>query len=275
MEAQLNTVFNDHFTANMGGSLPQAFSITEMDYDPDDNKVRAKVSYEYHHSFSKIGGSDNHDQSVETEIGLTTESKEPLSMILVLDKSGSMGWNNRMPTLKTAVAGMAQQLATADPDEKYVRMGVVFYNTSPTSLTMDWGTTTTNNLVQAVSPGGGTNSSGAMNTAVNHLFGDNESLQHSSKNNGNPRKVILFLTDGDNNHSSYDTATINECNRAKMNNNIEIYAIAFEAPPGGQALMGNCASSPDHYFNSQNSAELIAAFSEIAEISSGHLAFSK
>jgi len=272
VESELQRHFNNHFAANMGDTMPPAYQVAKMDYDPDENSVKAEVSFDYNHAFSLISGNGSEGHSVETQIGLTTQSKEPISMILVLDKSGSMGGNNRMGSLKTAVASMTQQLNTADPETKYVRMGVVFYNSSTSGLTVDWGSNTANALVQATHAGGGTNSTGAMTIAVDRLIGNAEDQNHSQRNNGSPRKIILFLTDGANNQSSSDTATISHCDRAK-NNNVEIYSVAFEAPAQGQALLNNCASSADHYFNSQNSAQLIAAFSEIAEITAGRLAF--
>ena len=276
---ELERHFEDYFIANMGNSLPPEFKVAELDYDTDTNRVRTVVSYQYTHSFYNVTGqgyrNQSHNQWIESEIGLTKRKKQPLSMIMVLDKSGSMGWDNRMQSLKTAVANMSATLTESDPDEEYVRTGVVFYDTRTTSLTVGWGSDDTNQRVQATHAGGGTDSSVAMRRAVNHLYGNHEEQKHSERNSGSPRKVILFLTDGNNNRPISDTKTISSCDKAKMNNRIEMYTIAFEAPVQGQRLLSNCASSAEHYFHSRNSAELIAAFEKIAESESGQLAFSK
>ena len=80
---------------------------------------------------------------------------------------------------------------------------------------MNWGTEHVNNFTQSLQPGGGTNSSGAMKVAFNYLKGNKEEKQHAKKNKGEPKKYILFMTDGANNHSSYDTQTLTQCNKAK------------------------------------------------------------
>ena len=53
------------------------------------------------------------------------------------------------------------------------------------------------------------------------------------------------------------------CGLAKQNN-VLVYGIAFEAPSSGQTQIANCATSPAHYFDAQNGAEIQAAFRTIA-----------
>ena len=278
IKAKLEAKFEDFFIANMDDRLPPSFEVSRLEYDPDTNQVRTVISYDYVHTFYRItsgSAETRHKQQVESEIGLTTKSKRPLSMLMVLDKSGSMGEDNRMNSLKTAVASMTETLNESDPDRKYIRTGTVFYDTKASPLSIGWGSNASNDAVQAQSSYGGTDSSLAMRRAVNRLHGHSEEHKHAKRNSGNPRKVILFLTDGNNNRTISDTKTINACNKAKTNDNIEIYTIAFQAPSRGQKLLRNCATSAEHYFNSTNSAELIAAFEKIAEFESGKLAFSR
>lgn len=54
------------------------------------------------------------------------------------------------------------------------------------------------------------------------------------------------------------------CDAAKHDNDVIIYTIAFEAGPTARDIMKKCASSPSHYFNASNGAELKEAFSSIA-----------
>lgn len=88
-------------------------------------------------------------------------------------------------------------------------------------------------------------------------------------------RAMILMTDGENccfhpGHSAtrkpdletQDADTISVCNALKAQN-VQIYGVAFEAPPAGVALMEACASSPNHFFNSSGE-ELIAAFQSIA-----------
>jgi Flp pilus assembly protein TadG len=52
------------------------------------------------------------------------------------------------------------------------------------------------------------------------------------------------------------------CNRAR-DNNVIVYGIAFEAPPGGAAQIEACASTPGHYFDATG-LEIQSAFRAIA-----------
>jgi hypothetical protein len=52
------------------------------------------------------------------------------------------------------------------------------------------------------------------------------------------------------------------CNRAR-DNNVIVYGIAFEAPPGGAAQIESCASTPGHFFDADG-LEIQSAFRAIA-----------
>ena len=53
------------------------------------------------------------------------------------------------------------------------------------------------------------------------------------------------------------------CDAAKANG-IQVFAVAFEAPQDGEAVMADCATSVNHYFNT-NGDDLSAVFEAIAE----------
>lgn len=229
----------------------------------------------------------------------TTESKNALSMYLVLDRSGSMAEdtstvNTASPTklvyyscgtsrrprtcsyettnyvlkidaLKLAVANLTTQLATADPDSKYVRTAAVSYNASmQTPVGFSWGTASALSYVQALTATGGTDSSDAMARAYADISKTSEDTAHKNKNGQVPSKFIVFMTDGDNNYTSADTKTKATCDTAKQNG-IEIFTVAFMAPSKGQALLQYCATDTSHYYDAQDAAELIAAFKEIGD----------
>lgn len=225
----------------------------------------------------------------------TTESKNALSMYLVLDRSGSMAWdtttvNAAQPTktvyyscgkktcsyeaanyvikidaLKLAVANLTTQLTTADPENKYVRTAAVAYQAKMYDpAAFNWGTTHTLSYVQALIASGGTDSSDAMARAYSDIMKSSEETAHKNKNGQVPSKFIVFMTDGDNNYSSADTKTKATCEDAKKDG-VEIFTVAFTAPSKGRALLEYCATSTSHYYDAQDAAELVAAFKEIGD----------
>lgn len=247
-------------------------------------------------AFTKLLGYDKVRVSVASTSESTTESKNALSMYLVVDRSGSMGentstvnsvqptkveyyqcgrsWCSRTVTnyvlkidaLKVAVADLVDQLNTADPENKYVRTAAISYNSSSQSpTTFQWGTTAVTNYVNALTATGGTDSSNAVKTAYQKVTAASEVNAHIAKNGQkDPGKFIVFMTDGDNNYTSADTSTRAWCDSAKAAD-VEIFTVAFMAPSRGQQLLQYCATDTSHYYDASDAAQLVAAFKEIGE----------
>ncbi|MCL6706553.1 TadE/TadG family protein [Pseudomonas sp. R2.Fl] len=227
-----------------------------------------------------------------------TESKNALSMFLVLDKSGSMAWItdtintaknkcknfteqnwnyqssvketspcyvSKIEALKVATADLMAQLTKADPDQQYVRTAAVSYNGSAQKATsFTWGTATALTYVKALDAEGSTASTQAFKKAYETLIASAENDAHKAKNGQVPSKYIVFMTDGDNNSTSDDTQTKSWCDKAKTAG-IEIFSVAFMAPSRGQALLNYCASSSSNYYDANDAEELVAAFQNIGE----------
>lgn len=220
-----------------------------------------------------------------------TESKNALSMYLVLDRSGSMAENTntsyqatctyswrgqtysyactkyytKIEALKTAVKQLASVLDTADPSRIYARTAAVSYNSAmQTPTTFEWGTTKIINYVNALPADGGTDSSDAMAKAYAQVKADSELTAHKNKNGQVPSRYIVFMTDGDNNYTSADTKTRKTCDDAKAAG-IEIYTVALMAPSRGKELLQYCASSDSHYSEAESAEELVAEFRAIGE----------
>ena len=191
------------------------------------------------------------------------------SMALVLDRSGSMGWDldgqRKIDVLKAAVGGLLDQIEAADPSHNYVRIGAASYSTYMTgSQKLHWRPSKTRDFVNALPASGGTDSTEAFGWAYTSVTAAKEARQHERKNQQEPQRFIVFMTDGDNNYNSADSSTRILCDEAK-NDGVEIYSVAFAAPSGGKKLLSYCASSSAHFFDAQSSADLIAAFKSIGE----------
>jgi len=188
----------------------------------------------------------------------------------------------KIEALKIAAGNLFGQLNSADPNAEYARTGAVSYDlVEYTPSKLAWGTAGVTSYVNALQAGGGTNSSGAMNTAYTSLTAKNaagndaEDALHQQETGQVPKKYIVFMTDGDNNDDkwggrSYDTSTKTTCNNAKSKG-IEIYTIAFMAPEGGQALLHYCASDDAHYFQAEKMEDLLAAFKAIGAKASAQM----
>lgn len=178
----------------------------------------------------------------------------------------------RLEALQDAAAALFTQFNTADPTSTYVRTGLTAYSSYVRGDTdMEWGTSSAAAYVESTYASGGTASTKSFKWAYDQLKSSNttEPSAHAAKNGQIPERFILFMTDGDNNNSSDDTATANYCDDAK-DDGITIYAVAFDAPEGGDAeeLLSECATSSGHYFEPDTAAELIAAFEKIGSATS-------
>lgn len=246
--------------------------------------------------FTRLLGQESTVLSTKSFAESATESKNALSMYLVLDKSGSMLANtteknksvsscyqydasgrllNKNPispcyikkieALKLAAASLFTQLNIADPSTKFVRTGTVSYNIEmSTAYNLGWGTSASLTQVNALSAGGGTNSSEAMSAAYDKLSSSTEDTEHKKKNGQVPTKYIILMTDGNNNYPADDTTTKETCTKAKAAG-MAVYGVAFMAPTRGQQLLQACVSSSENYFAAERMDELVAAFKAIGE----------
>ncbi|CAN7688262.1 vWA domain-containing protein [Rhizobium sp. LjRoot254] len=251
--------------------------------------VKVATCYDVKYSaLSAFMGRSSGRVSVSSTTQSSTESKNALSMYLVLDRSGSMAeytntvsgsytcrygrrtytcytYYDKITALRIAATKLMDQLATADPDTVLVRTGAVSYNNvMQTPLGIAWGVTAAKTYISNLTANGGTDSGLAFKTAYNAIKATTEDTAHQAKNGQIPSKYIVFMTDGDNNYTSADTETKVWCDAAKLAG-IEVYSVAFMAPDRGQALLSYCATTSAHYFAAENAEDLNAAFEYIGE----------
>lgn len=200
------------------------------------------------------------------------ETQGSFSMALVLDRSGSMDWKldgeRKINILKVAVGNLLDQFVESDPNREHVRVGASSYNNRLSDTqSLRWNPEKTREFTDELRASGGTDSTDAFEWAYEAVIHSREDQNHAQKTGQVPKRFILFMTDGSNNRNSADRSTGLLCDRAK-DDGIEVYSVAFAAPSKGKALLSYCASSPEHFFDAQNSAELIEAFKDIGNSAS-------
>jgi Flp pilus assembly protein TadG len=196
-------------------------------------------------------------------------SQGSISMALVLDQSGSMGWTldgaKKILVLKQAVFGLIDQFKAVDKKGDYIRLGSVSYNSRVTGKNnMTWNVNRVHNFVGQLTATGGTDSTDAFKWGYESVTSTTETTEHKTRTGQEPERIIVFMTDGDNNYTSADTSTKKLCDEAKKDG-LTIYTIAFAAPTRGQQLLSYCADKPENYYDARNSQELIDAFKNIGE----------
>ena len=86
----------------------------------------------------------------------------------------------------------------------------------------------------------------------------------------NALKVVILMSDGVFNEEQYrpqgtsSEQAIRLCDEMRSRG-IEIYSVAFQAPPAGQQTLKACAGDDGRYFEASSNAELIAAYEDIAD----------
>jgi Flp pilus assembly protein TadG len=251
--------------------------------------VTVQTCYDVKYSaLSAFLGQSGGRLTVKSTTESTTESKNALSMYLVLDRSGSMAeytntvsgsytcrygrktytcytYYDKITALRMAATSLMSKLGAADPSTVLVRTGAASYNTAmQTPTAIAWGETAVTNYISKLTADGGTDSGLAFKTAYQALVASSENTAHMNKNGQVPSKYIVFMTDGDNNYTSADTETKKWCDLARTNG-IEVYSVAFMAPDRGQQLLSYCATTSAHYFAAENADDLNAAFEYIGE----------
>lgn len=280
VKARLNAEFEPFFLANLHSEAAYEYNGFTINYDPVTKGVTVDVDIDYKTAIFGIVGMKHMKADVQAATGMQMKAGGAISMYLVLDRSGSMGWSNgdggtKMESLQTAVSAMISNFKAADPDSEFIRMGAVAYSSYEWSKQkLSWDLDNTDTYVSNMYANGGTDSSDAVNTAYKQLKKNKEINKHADKNGQTPELIMVFMTDGDNNYSSDDTATKTNCDKAKTYG-MEIYTVAFQAPNSGQTLLEYCATSSAHYFEPESTDELIDSFNSIGKDVSENLVLAR
>lgn len=186
----------------------------KVKYDtPSAGQLRVDVNGKTRPAFMQIAGVDMIKYSARSEVSYqASDLRDPASIFLVLDNSGSMGdtdddnisrQDEMESTVKTFMDDL--ELLTAGVNTNVLRTGQFPYYSQfdyNFYVAPKWGTLTDAEIEQMYD-GGGTNSHSGMDKARIDMAGENQAHQ-DEHGNGNPLKFVVFMTDGVNNPDGTD-----------------------------------------------------------------------
>jgi len=252
-------------------------------YDtPHAGEVKVVITGKAKPAFMQLAGVDFMDFSSDSIVTYELlDIKDPASIVLVLDNSGSMDETDdddisREDEMEAVVKDFMADMTTIIPqdedgnDENVLRTGMISYYSQydpNLSVPMAWGTVSDADI-DALWAGGGTNSAAGMSKAKQWL--DGEDAIHDSSDaetpNDNPLKFVVLMTDGVNNSTWMDSSTVTTCTNLKADDNTFIYTIGFAINSTRSSnMLTNCATSPDHYFPAEDAEALNQVFENIGK----------
>lgn len=304
-EAQAKSLATDYLKGNMAGegaTISPTINVSTVTGVNNSKTYTVDLAFDQSLNLSpmmRVFNKQTAQISISSRSTSSRGASNSLSMYLVLDRSGSMqtsttsvkstttacryyympnsttvkdGGNKtpcyyqRIEALKLAADTLFSTFATADPSASLIRTGAVSYNSAKqTETALAWGWWAADSYIDALTPTGGTSSTGAFKVALDALNSTSEDTLHKNKNGLTPNKAIVFMTDGENSSSSDDTTTLTHCATAKSKG-ITVYTVAFSASDQGKNLLSKCATSAATFFYAENASDLTAAFKTIGQV---------
>ena len=200
-------------------------------YDDNAKEARVSVRGETTPIFIQILGKPSLKFSAETVVSyLDIDEKHPASIALVLDNSGSMGWDDKFSnpngtsppnahpridglefSVKKFNADLSSRLGTEDSSGlRTIRMGMLPYSSnivSDSKVEMSFGYIDDQD-VEDMEPEGNTNSNPPMTEAKVWMDGENsqhrQEAERVSEEYREPLKFIIFMSDGQNTLGAYE-----------------------------------------------------------------------
>lgn len=265
--------------------------------------------------FMQVAGFSNIEFTTTSVIKYAKKDHaNPASIFLVIDNSGSMafddmpkvsangprpvGAKSRISGLKTELIDFNEHLSSvivpdpADPDRKFLRMGMTAYNTNiinSRTVNPHWGTISKPDIDSMVADGG-TVPTNALAKIQGWMAAENN--KHEDVNGSeDPLKYVVLMADGANSYSNTDAQALGVCTSLK-NSGVEIFSIGYALEPGhfyagswgikynsptyyisptvkekAQSFLRDCASSDNHFLLAEDTDALRTAFDKIgAEI---------
>ena len=178
----------------------------------------------------------------------SAENRKPLNLVLVLDKSGSMGEADKMTYLQQSLNVLVDQLQPED------LLGIVTYDSEtavPLSSQPVGDKSKVKRAISLLSPGSSTNLHGGL------MLGYQEAMKHYSSENSN--QVILF-TDGMANQGVTDPDKIAQDSLAYNQEGIHLSAIGLGLNLNDKLLSTLAEQGKGNYHFISDPAEMVRVF---------------
>ena len=175
-------------------------------------------------------------------------SATPVDVVLVIDRSGSMG-GLPLSGVQTSAPAFVDDLQLSSDQIALVS----FNSTATTNQTLTHTGSLVTSAIAALTASGSTAIATGISAAITELA--------SSRHNPAAQKVIVLLSDGFDNPTSGATATTTAANNAKSAG-IRIIAIAYGA--ANTTFMQSLASSSADYYASPTAAQMAAVYNSIS-----------
>ena len=200
-------------------------------YDDNAKEARVTVSGQTVPTFAQVLGKRSLTFSSESVVSyLDIDEKHPASIALVLDNSGSMGWDDKFAnpngtspigaepridglefSVKKFNTDLSDRLGVEDSDGlRTIRMGMLPYSSNivtSNKVEMDFGYITDQEVERMV-PSGNTNSNPPMTKAQEWMDGENSEHRDEAARVGEayrePLKFVIFMSDGQNTLGAYE-----------------------------------------------------------------------
>jgi Ca-activated chloride channel homolog len=192
---------------------------------------------------------------VQQNIAYFSEEEAPLSLAIVFDTSGSM-----RKKISGAYQALRAILATSNPGDQFCL--ITFANQPELAVPWDSDEARIANLAAMTQPEGKTSLLDAIHLAL-----------AQAKLAQNPRRAVLILSDGGDNHSQYRER---EIAGVLEEADVQMYAVDMQESPyltdrseeeleGPGLLERLCERAGGRYFHAQNSRELAAVADRISK----------
>ena len=194
-----------------------------VDYDGIRKEAKVTVKGRTVPTFMQILGTQNMEfEATAVAKYEDFEFYDPASVVMVLDNSGSMFWDDRpevynfntrrwddqeghqkrLDALKSHASNFMTDLEAlvgdqSSNDDKVLRTGMLAYSSNligSRTVPMNWGTESVNNSINRMTANGGTNSAPPINLAK--VWMASEETVHRNMHGENPLKFMVFMTDG-------------------------------------------------------------------------------
>jgi Mg-chelatase subunit ChlD len=166
-------------------------------------------------------------------------------IVLAIDSSGSMSWNDPDNLRKTAAKQFVDSFLPGDQGSV-----VDFDNSAIIKIHLTKNKDDIKASIDTIDSDGGTNIDIAVNTGIDELLSSNATNDNS--------KIIVLLTDGEGDYYSSTT-------KRAQDNNIKVYTVSIGADVD-ESLLGNIANDTGgKYYQIASSEDLLDAFKRVQD----------